>query len=244
MMVMSSGTIFGDFLSRCFQKSGAAVRPNALEGEARIRIKRITDKGYEYAVTGRIDQLARDSNDQIIGYEFKTKYSDFGANMVLGDWRGSFVPETKHVLQTALYAWWGRSVGILDWRLTYFYINMSRRDKNFYRTYSVSVDKDGQIFVDNQKQAFNIHHVFEKYDILANALVLNEAPEKEGRLFIPDDEVEQRAINNRLTKKDKSILEQKLPLPDRDSPCTYCSFKDQCWSAKEIEDHAAALSVK
>lgn len=244
--IMANGGVMGDFLSRCFQKAGVAVQPNGMEGELRIRIERETEAGNKYALSGRVDQLCLDPRGQVIGYEFKTVYSKGKANRVLGDWRGNYNADPKNIMQTAIYAWWGRSHGVLDWRLTYFYIQAGggKRPLPLSRTYYVNVTSEGVIYVDGEKQPYTVHSIFEKFDLLADSLEKDEPPEREYKLLLTDEEVDQLAINGKLTKKEETLIKKGKRVPARMTPCTYCAFQTECWTQEELEEFAESKKIR
>lgn len=237
MMIMDAGTALGEMLAKYFINCNVAVNPNGTEGELRVNFNRVTAAGNAYRVSGRIDVVCLGPNGEYIGYEFKTVWSSGKAGRVIKDWRGSFEPDIKNVFQTALYAWYSREhLGIFDWRLTYLHI-----EGKIGRTYMITVDRDGKIFVDGMEIAPTIHDVFAQYDVLADSIATNTPPPREGRVFMTDEEVVAASLERQLTKKQTETFEagKKVLVPW--SPCTYCDFIATCY---DKETAAAVLEAR
>lgn len=237
-MIMANGSVMGDFISRCFQKAGVAVAPNGLDGEMRVRIDRVTEAGVEYGISGRVDQLCLDARGQVIGYEFKTIYSKGKAGRIIQHWRGTEEPDPKNVMQTAVYAWWGREHGIMDWRLTYFYIHSGKQPLS--KTYYINVSSDGSIYVDGNRQKYNINSIFEKFDLLADSVAAQEAPPREYELLMDDETLDRLAINGQLTRNEQTLVDKKMAVPARWSPCGFCRYRQACWSEEELMKYEEA----
>lgn len=228
LVIMDSGTYLGKMLSDWFQKANVSVVPNAIEGELRVRICRETKKGNKYFISGRIDQIAYESNNIPIAYEFKTVWSSNKANRVIGGGRDTPAPDPKNLIQTAIYADYCRRYGILDWRLTYLYIEGKRG-----RSYNITVDSYKKIYVDGKEQDFTIDSIYECYDLLADSIASNTPPPQEGKAIYTVEELTEMAALGNLTKKQREAAAKDKPVLVPWSPCTYCAFIEPCWG-KEI----------
>jgi len=236
LMIMMGGSAIGDRLSKLFQNAGVAVAPNGTEGEQRVYVERTTPNGVKYRIGGYIDQICRGPNNELLGYEFKTIWSSGKANRVIKGWRCTPAPDVKNVMQTAIYADFARPTwGIIDWKLTYFHI-----ESKSARTYNITVDNDGKIYVDGQIQMYTMAGIYSQYDKLADAIATDIPPEREGQLWLTTEELEQLAINDNLTKKQMDAYKNDRKALKAWSPCTYCNFIGTCYSKEDQEEAVAA----
>lgn len=238
-MIMGSGTAIGDRLAKIFQNCGVAVSPNGTEGEQRVFITRTTSKGNVYRISGRIDMICRGPSNELIGYEFKTIWSSGKANRVITGWRCKPEPDTKNVMQIALYADFARSAwGIIDWRLAYFYV-----EGKIAKVYHITVDNETNIYVDGEKQSYTVNDIYAQYDKLADAVASGEIPDREGVLWLSDEEITLMAMNGQLNKKQQKLYEDDKKILKPWSPCTYCQFIGTCYSAQDTIDAAEARNA-
>lgn len=236
-MIMGAGSAIGERLSHIFQNAGVAVYPNGNRGEKRIFVTRTTTKGNTYRISGFIDQICRGPDNALIGYEFKTIWSSGKANRVIRGWRCTPAPDVKNVMQTVLYADFARKQwGILDWRLAYFYV-----EGKIAKVYHITVSSDGDVFIDGEKQDYTVGDIYSQYDKLADALVDGEAPDREGVLWLTDEEVTDMAMNSQLNKRQQVLYKNDKKILKPWSPCTYCPFIGTCYSG---EDCAAAVEAR
>lgn len=236
LIMMDAGTYTGKMLSDWFQKANVAIVPNSIDGELRIRIPRKSLKGNSFTIVGRVDQIAHDGTTPV-GYEFKSIWSSAKANKVISSMRVYDGPDIKHVLQTALYADYGRKeLGIYDWRLTYIHIESKRS-----RTYKITVDSEENIYVDGELQPYTLTSTYARYGLLADAIAEDKEPPQDFKLFMTDEEIKDKLINKELTKKQKEAYVSGSPIFVDYSPCKYCAFIEQCWGA---EAHKKALEAR
>lgn len=232
-LIMDSGTALGDLMSKYFINCNIAVAPNGTEGEQRVLIHRVSPVGkVSYRITGRIDVVCQGPHKDLIGYEFKTVWSSNKANRVIKGWRVTPEPDVKNVMQTALYAHYGRqTLGILDWRLAYLYV-----EGKVGRVYHITVDSDNMIYVDGNAQPYTVDDIYSQYDRLADALAAQQPPDREGKLFYSDEDLVALAITNQLTKKAQERYNKgdKVLVPW--SPCTYCAYIGSCYSPQDAAE--------
>lgn len=238
-MIMGSGTAIGERLAQIFQNAGVAVMPNGTEGEQRIFISRTTKKGNTYRISGYIDMICQGPDNELIGYEFKTVWSNGKANRVIKGWRCTPEPDVKNVMQTALYADFARREwGIVDWRLAYFHVQ-----GKVGKVYHVTVDADKNIYVDGDRQDFTVDDIYAQYDKLADAIIEGKEPDREDELWLTDEQVTEMAMNNQLNKKQKKLYEADKKILKPWSACTYCPFVGACHSEKDALEAAEARNL-
>lgn len=233
-LIMDSGTAIGAHIAKYFMNCGVAVAPNGTADEQRVLIERQTKAGNKYRISGRIDVICRGPDNGLIGYEFKTVWSAKKANRVIKGYRCIPEADSKNVMQTAMYADFGRRfLGILDWRLAYIYV-----EGKVGKVYHISVDNDGRIFVDGTEQPFSLNDAYAQYDKLADALIAGVPPDRDDELWLSSSTLLDMSINGKLTKDQAERYDAGLKVLKPWSACTYCKYIGTCLSPQDAVDAA------
>jgi len=245
-MIVNEGNHFEAHANQVFMAAGVAIRPNPMNGQPRIMIKRTTEKGTVYFIVGRLDMIYRNPKGDRALVDFKRPVTDSSADAVMGTskWDNSG-PKAKdqNIIQMAIYANWARQHGISDCKLAY---GMPGRRKG--RVFDITVEANGDIFVKPQdgpaeKQAFTIHDIYREFDYLADCIAEDKVPDRPFELFYSPEELDRIAMKKDLPKtwRDKLKMYGKVVKNYGDSPCSYCDFISVCHG---VEDAQLALKMQ
>jgi hypothetical protein len=198
---MGMGSSIHDYLFNQLLKSG-------LEVISEIEFKK-TFPILKYPISGRVDNLFVDSDNNISGIEIKSGY---GRGIVAIKENG---PKIEHLFQVACYL---HFTDIKRFHLLYI-----ARD-NAYRTQFVVEKIDDKIYIlneDGSKKEINITvaQMVNKLEQLESCVALRHVPDRGGVVAIKNGEMKDSFQKNMVKFKTSWF-------------CSYCQYKTMCW--KEV----------
>jgi len=167
-----------------------------------VAFKKYID-GLEHPISGRVDNLFVDEDDNVAGIEIKTS---FGRGIADIQRRGE--PKEEHLYQTALYLY------CTD--ISRFYLVYIGRD-NAYRTQFIIEKIKDQIFVNNVQTNLSFELCTLQFEKLELLMKENKTPPRQYDACI---------VNGVF--KDK--FQHEGEMYKSDWQCNYCQYKTKCWS--------------
>jgi CRISPR/Cas system-associated exonuclease Cas4 (RecB family) len=211
-------------------------------------------------VSGEIDIIARhpDGGGKIF-IECKSTYGYIKERELFGgrnETKGR--PMIEHVLQLSTYLWnFKDDEDLVGGKLVYLLRdNMSRIE------FDITLEPDAtgrhRVVVDGvPDMRFYYENVIERFELLGN-YVKNavkelssgkakeelELPPRDYELVYTDDKIEAEYAAGRLSKSKYDDFKKKPNERPGDWNCSYCGFKDICWTQEAIADHLGVKGQK
>lgn len=186
----------------------------------------------ENGISGELDAILIEPPDgQLYGVEVKSFYGYYAEKELLGTKRQQGFPKMGQLLQTLIY------LNHFEDRLPYFRMVYFARDSVKRRTFKVELHHEGGIKYPKVEgeilRQFSVNDILDRYRSLRQHLDNKTIPPCDFELQFPDAKIEDFFAKGKVakTKYDK-WKKGKLGIHERigDWQCSYCRFRDVCWS--------------
>ena len=178
----------------------------------------------KYSVSGEIDALVYDEERRgLLGIEIKTGYDYRFRKEVIGSSSRPGKPKLDHLLQTMLY---------IDYFKIPFKIVYIDRGNAARKEYDITLNTDGTPNINGKKldNGLSIPGCVERFKRLEEHLENSTIPRRDFQLKYSPERVEFLYDSNRLNKTQKKEYEKNKKVDMGDWRCSYCDYKDYCWS--------------
>lgn len=178
------------------------------------------------------------SERELIGTEIKSIYGYYGEKQVFNTqtqrrkgFKGE--PKIEHVMQTALYAY------ITAEKIPYFhllYISRGDATRDEFKT-TIEYQEDEKrhyVLIDDERfQDIYIEGIFKRYAKLEEYLMADEIPPRDYELSYSQERIDLLAEKGLLSKTDQAFYDKEKfsKIKKGDWRCSYCKFKQICYTA-------------
>jgi hypothetical protein len=207
----------------------------------------------DIGVSGRVDIIVKDpyrmprlpnlmpSPEDLIGIEMKSTggYQNI-KGPVISTRDTPLMPKIEHILQTALYLDYYSKFGISKWVL--IYVDRTSMD---WEAHLITIADGGYISVSNRSQNKDLTHITisgikERFKELWGYIDTDTLPPRDYVAQYSNDHIKKLYSRNLLNKTDMASVAKKLKkktisdddtlIEKGDVSCSYCDYKEKCWS--------------
>ena len=205
-------------------------------------------EGYEDAlIRGEVDiivALQNTETEKVVncGLEVKSITGYHGQKMVFGH-RSSrtFIeaePKIEHLLQAILYAFWFRDKKEKNnYVFHYFKLIYLSRESGDRIEYDISFKKEEKghrVYLNGKPYKYELYaeSIFERYKTLHRYIVDDIVPPRDYDVQYAKKKLELMYKRGLLSKTDKATWESKKAVKKGDWQCSYCPYKDNCYTPR------------
>lgn len=195
-------------------------------------------KNLEYNISGELDLVVEDmNNSSLVGVEIKSIHGYNAEREVFGNSKVTPGPKANHLLQTLIYTWQFRH------DIDYFKILYIMRDNGKTTEFDVSLstdldENDNQIHIPmvNGKPIlqYTVEDILNRYKQLDTAVKTNTPPPTDYQLKWGKDKIESMYTKKEISKSKYEKWKKCKLKSNNDWPgdwqCSYCPYKDLCWT--------------
>lgn len=190
--------------------------------------------------------------DGIIGVEFKTVGGYQGKKGPIISTRDTpLFPKSENILQTLIYLYYYSKFGVKTWLLVYIDRGLgdSEASPEHWQVHEITIDDDGHPVVTNNSGTvtitdYTVQSVLDRYALLNEYVSKDVLPPRDYEIqysnskiksmFSDLSETDQKAVTRAAKKIGKPLIEITNDDPNLlakgDWRCSYCAFKELCYS--------------
>jgi len=178
-------------------------------------------------ISGRYDILIKDENGNNVIIEYKTVQG-------YGTYKKIFeegLVKIEHLLQISIYLYH------MGEKVKYGYISYAYTNNWERKDFKVSVDEDGQIYLDNIIQNISVFDIFKRWCALQKYIDNKELPPKDFTpIYTDEDEIFQLYSDGIISKADLKKWKYNEKIIS-DLQCSWCPYRHHCiFDRSEMED--------
>ena len=185
----------------------------------------------EAGISGELDALLMEPDGTVYGAEVKSFYGYFAEKELFGNRSTKAFPKMPHLLQTLIY------LNFFKDKLPYFRIVYFARDSVKRRTFKVELHEEGDIIYPKVEgeviRSFTVNDIYARYEELQSYLDNDIVPPNDYELYYSRDKIEDYFKKGKVAKTKYAKWQAGKLGPHEqigDWNCSYCAFKNICWS--------------
>jgi hypothetical protein len=178
----------------------------------------------KYNVSGEADCIVFDKDiNALRGVEVKSGYDYKFRSQVVGTPTRPGRPKFEHLLQTMFY---------VDYFQIPFNLVYIDRGNAARKEYEITLNSDGTPNIDNKKltNGISLPKCTARFKELEEMLKDNTLPRRDFQLKYSKEKIKTLSESRRLGKGQTEEYEKSGDVDMGDWQCSYCDFKDHCWS--------------
>ena len=180
----------------------------------------------KYNVSGEADCIVFDKDANAFrGVEVKSGYDYKFRSQVVGTATRAGKPKWEHLLQTMLY------VDYFKFPFNIVYVDRGNAARN---EYEVTLNADGTPNIDGKKlsNGLSIPRCVSRFKELDAMLADNTVPKRDFQLKYSKEKLDLLKGSRRMSKANVEEFDKAGDVDIGDWQCSYCDFKDCCWSGE------------
>lgn len=192
----------------------------------------------EHNISGELDAILREPDGTVYGAEVKSFYGYKAESEIFGNKSKLGRPKMSQLLQTLIYTYHFRD------RLPYFRMVYFARDSVLRRTFKIELHEDHGLHYPKIEgvvwRQFTVEDILERYKLLQSYIEKQVIPPNDFELQYSDAKIEDYFKKGKISKSKyedwqksvRAVEKGKKNQPEivGDWNCSYCSFKNVCWS--------------
>lgn len=179
-----------------------------------------------YKVSGEADCIVFDKEiNGLRGVEIKSGYDYRFRSQVIGTATRAGKPKNEHLMQTMLY------VDYFKFPFNILYVDRGNAERG---EYEVTLNSDGTPNLDGRKYSIGISvpKIVARFKELDEMLEDNTVPKRDFQKKYSKEKLSKMHGTRRMSKANTEEFEKSGDVDIGDWQCSYCDFKDHCWSGE------------